>query len=387
MQVFNAFMKVMKKKIFIAFIYIFVFVFVAIAMTFTDNNVSQFEQVSLKVCVFDEDDSPESHALCSFIGNDNELVTLENDRDVIMDALYYERADYVLTINNGYAEKLASGDTDGVFVSMKMHDSYSTVYMGQMLNEYVSTVSAFLAGGNDVMDAVSRAEEVLSKEAEVNIASFVSRSDPDVNTNTVFFFRFLPYIILGAVMSTLCPVLLVLGRKDIRYRTNCSGIHQSTYTIQIFAASAVYIIGIWLVFMIVGLIINGGTYSGIAWLAVLNSFVFSLFAAMLTIFVVEFEPPATMVNIITQVVSLGMCFLCGVFVEQPLLGDGVLAVARFLPTYWYIRVNRMIEGSETFDMNTVVLALSIEFGCAAVMALLAALVRKSKYTGKSAVPV
>ena len=104
---------------------------------------------------------------------------------------------------------------------------------------------------------------------------------------------------------------------------------------------------------------------------------------MLTIFVVEFEPPATMVNVITQVVSLGMSFLCGVFVDQSMLGDGVLAVARFLPAYWYIRVNRMIEGSEPLDTNTIILALSIQLGFAAVMAILTVLVRKVRYTGKT----
>lgn len=379
-------MKVMKKKIFIAFFYLWIFVIFAIIMTFSDNN-SMFEQTALNICVFDEDNTSESRALCDLIDKDNEIVTLENDRDIILDALYYERADYVLTIKKGYAEKLAAGDTDDLFESMKMHDSYSTVYMGQFLNEYVGTVSAFIAGGNDVTTSVSKAADVLSQEAEVSISAVSGAEDAFLSVNTSFFFRYLPYMILGAVMSTLCPVLIILGRKDVRYRTNCSGLHQSSYTTQLFAASAVYIIAIWLVFMIVGVFINGGMYSGKAWLAVLNSFVFTLFSAAMTIFVASFDPNNLVIHIVTQVLTLTTCFLGGVFVTQELLGDGVLAAARFMPTYWYIRIYRMLAGEEPFDGGAAGAALLIEAAFAAAFAVLTLLVRKARYGRASAVNV
>lgn len=383
MQVFNTYMKVLKSKLPLSIVYVAVFLVIYIAMTAADNSSTMFEQVEMNVCIFDEDDTPESRALCELIADKNNIIGLENDRDVIIDALYYERANYVLTIKKGYAERLAAGDTDDLFESFHMHDSYSVVYMGQFLNEYVSTVKAYMAGGSDISGAIQNAGSALSREAEVTVANFNNADMSDKFVYIMIYFRFLPYVIISAFMNTLCPVLLAMGKRDIRYRTNCSGIRPGSYTAQIIAGSTVFLFGVWLVFMAAGFLLYGGAMTGGLWLAVLNSFVFSLFAAMLTIFVVEFEPPATMVNVVTQVVSLGMSFLCGVFVDQSMLGDGVLAVARFLPAYWYIRVNRMIEGSEAFDTNTVILALSIQLGFAAVMAILTVLVRKARYTGKT----
>ena len=375
MQVFNTYMKVLKSKLPLSIVYVAVFLVIYIAMTAADNSSTMFEQVEMNVCIFDEDDTPESRALCELIADKNNIIGLENDRDVIIDALYYERANYVLTIKKGYAERLAAGETDELFESFHMHDSYSVVYMGQFLNEYVSTVKAYMTGGSDISGAIQNAGSALSREAEVTVANFNNADMSDKFVYIMIYFR--------AFMNTLCPVLLAMGKRDIRYRTNCSGIRPGSYTAQIIAGSTVFLFGVWLVFMAAGFLLYGGAMTGGLWLAVLNSFIFSLFAAMLTIFVVEFEPPATMVNVITQVVSLGMSFLCGVFVDQSMLGDGVLAVARFLPAYWYIRVNRMIEGSETFDTNTVIIALSIQLGFAAVMAILTVLVRKARYTGKT----
>ena len=376
-------MKVLKSKLPLSIVYVAVFLVIYIAMTAADNSSTMFEQVEMNVCIFDEDDTPESRALCELIADKNNIIGLENDRDVIIDALYYERANYVLTIKKGYAERLAAGETDELFESFHMHDSYSVVYMGQFLNEYVSTVKAYMTGGSDISGAIQNAGSALSREAEVTVANFNNADMSDKFVYIMIYFRFLPYVIISAFMNTLCPVLLAMGKRDIRYRTNCSGIRPGSYTAQIIAGSTVFLFGVWLVFMAAGFLLYGGAMTGGLWLAVLNSFVFSLFAAMLTIFVVEFEPPATMVNVITQVVSLGMSFLCGVFVDQSMLGDGVLAVARFLPAYWYIRVNRMIEGSEPFDTNTVIIAFSIQLGFAAVMAILTVLVRKARYTGKT----
>jgi hypothetical protein len=42
-------------------------------------------------------------------------------------------------------------------------------------------------------------------------------------------------------------------------------------------------------------------------------------------------------NAIVNTVSLGSSFLCGVFVQQELLGETVPSIARFLSAYWYVK--------------------------------------------------
>ena len=78
--------------------------------------------------------------------------------------------------------------------------------------------------------------------------------------------------------------------------------------------------------------------------SLLNSAMVLLFSIALTLLVSTFSLKQQSLSMIANVASLGLCFLSGIFVPQYLLGKGVLAVAHFLPTYWYIRLNSMLGG-------------------------------------------
>lgn len=384
MRVFKVFFKVLSQNAVSAVIYLAVFVTISVFMAFGGDSSATFEQTAMNLCIFDEDDSPESRALTELLAESNNVVELENDRDVLIDALYYGRADFVLTIHEGYAQHLADGNTAELFESQHMHDSYSTVYMEQFLDEYVGLVTACMAGGDSIEAAVAHAGTALSQKADVTMAVFEENESAVVGNNIAFYFRYLPYILISMMMNSLCPVLIAMNRKDIRYRTNCSGIRPNAYTMQLFAGSAVYIAGVWLLLMAVGLGVNGGMYQGAAWIAVANSLVFSLFSAVITILVSSFDVNPNVINIIAQVLSLGMSFLCGVFVDQSLLGEGVLSVARFLPAYWYIHVHQMLVGVEPFDTTDVVTALGIQAAFVAVVGILTLLIRRIRYTSSAA---
>ena len=135
-------MKIMRKRLPSAMIYIIVFVVISILVTNASTKDNKFEVTKLDICVFDEDDTPESRALTEFIGKTNDIDEIENDRDAIIDALYYKRVNYALIINKGYAEKLAAGDTADLFGSYHIDENYSVVYIGQFLDEYTTSVKA-----------------------------------------------------------------------------------------------------------------------------------------------------------------------------------------------------------------------------------------------------
>ena len=113
----------------------------------------------------------------------------------------------------------------------------------------------------------------------------------------------------------------------------------------------------------------------------LNSFVFLLIAAAIAILIAAFSPSDTGVNVIANVLGLGMSFFCGIFVPQAYLGDGVLMVARFLPAYWYVKINNMLVGSsgEAFSLARYWQYLGIELLFVLVLFLAAAAVRKTAY--------
>ncbi|WP_303823002.1 ABC transporter permease [Ruminococcus flavefaciens] len=385
MQVFKAMLKVMRKRLPSAMIYIIVFVVISIIVTNASTKDNKFEVTKLDICVFDEDDTPESRALIDFIGKSNDIDEIENDRDTIIDSLYYKRVNYALIIKKGYAERLAAGDTADLFGSYHIDENYSVVYMGQLLNEYTTSVKAYLTMGRTLDEAISSAEEALSQNTEVDMLRVDKGGSSHFSVDFAGYFQYMPYILIAAVFTVVCQVLVTMNNKDIRYRTNCSCIAPSKYTFQMFMGSAVFVLAVWLLLIVIGAILNKEMYTGRAWYAVLNSFIFSVVVTAISVFISSFEPKENVLNLITQVLSIGMSFLCGIFIPMEVLSDRVLAVARFLPAYWYVRANNMIADIEPFNRSSVIQCLLIEAGFAVMLILLTLLVRKLKYSGSAIV--
>ena len=378
MQVFKLFMKVLKKNLFTSMIYVIVFVAISIPMARSAAADKAFKDTPIKIAVFDEDDTPESRALTEFIGRKHKLVELENDKDKIMQALYFETVNYVLIINDGYAERLAGSDTDGLFSTQHIHESYATVMVSQLLDSYVGSVRAYLAGGADMSEAQQSAADAVLSQAEVTIAR--SKGSEDLSEASSTHFRYLTYILISVIINALCPVLLKLGKKEFRFRTNCSCMKSASYSIQVFAGSAVFIAGLWLLLMVVSVVQNGGMFTGTAWYAVLNSLIYTLICAAIALLICSFEPSDTVVNLLTQIIGLGSSFLCGVFIPQSMLGEGVLAAAKFLPAYWYVKVMEMLSGSEAFNGSRLAMYMLIELGFAVALLLIALVVIRVKYS-------
>ena len=322
MQVFKAMLKVTRKRLPSAMIYIIVFVVISIMVTNASTKDNKFEVTKLDICVFDEDDTPESRALIDFIGKSNNLKTIENDRDVIIDSLYYGRVDYALIINKGYAEKLSAGETDDLFGSYHMDENFSVVYMGQFLNEYASSVRAYQTMGKTVDEAITCTEEALSQHTEVDMLRVDKGGNSHYSVDFAGYFQYMPYILIAAVFIVVCQVLVTMSKKDIRYRTNCSCIKNSKYTFQLFFGSGLFVLAVWLLLIVIGAILNKEMYTGRAWYAVINSFIFSVVVTAISVFASSFEPSENVLNLITQVLSIGMSFLCGIFIPMEILSDG-----------------------------------------------------------------
>jgi ABC-2 type transport system permease protein len=383
MQVFKAFLKVLKSRIGIAAVYIVIFLAVGFFISRLDNGTEVWQQTKMNLMIVDRDGSAASKALTEFLSGSNTIVEGVENTDDLMDALYYGRVDYAITIPEGFEARLNAGETENLLESRHIHESYSVANIRMLLSEYVSTIGAYRALGLNSEEAARRASEVLSAKVDVTIAK-EEETKGIMNKNAAAYFHYLPYIILSVIMSTLGAAFIVMNKREIRFRTDCSGISPRSYTLQIFGASVLFVVLIWVVFMAGGIVSGGEMFTGKAWIAVLNSLVFSVFAAVLAMFISEFVRNKDVANVITVIISLAMCFICGVFVGQSMLGKGVLAAARFLPAYWYVRVDRMLSGELPFIARDVTTAIVIEGAFAFVFFLLALVVRKARSQGVTA---
>ncbi|MBQ7046883.1 MAG: ABC transporter permease [Oscillospiraceae bacterium] len=380
MQVFKTFMKITLKKLPAAMIYIGVFLTISIIMANMGGEDTNFSDTKLDICVMDEDNSDASRALKSFIEDKHDTIEVRNDEESILDAIYYNTVDYVLVIKEGYSEKISQGGTEGLFLNYTKPGSFSDTFFNTTLERYTGTVSALIAGGNDISEATAQADKILSDETEVTINTFAKKNDASYSEQFSYYFQYMPYVLLAIFISLLVPVMLVINGKEVRNRTNCSKLTTMSFSMQIFLGTAVVVLAVWAVFIFVGFILNGFEISGRIGYAVLNSFVFTLVSAGIALVVSSLSPSEKAINMIGNVVSLGMSFLCGIFVPLSILGDSVINISRFLPAYWYVRANNMLAGisEEPFAVGEYFKFLGVEMLFAVILFVLVILIFRIK---------
>ncbi len=391
MQVFKLYLKLFRSYIPSSMIYLVVFFSIAIPLSKAGSEQLSFKESSVKLAVFDEDNSAASRKLIENIDLKNDVTDIANDHDTIMDALYYTTINYVITIKKGYEDILKDPSSTGddiasVIDTMYLSENYSVAMMEQYLDEYIHSVRGYIAGGATLDKAISSTEDELSRDIDVTYETFSKNSsaESDFTENMAYFFRYLPYVFISILINALAPILLTFNKKDQNNRIRCSSLSSTSFSSQLFAGTGVIVFAVWANFMIGSVVMNGGIFNGVAWIAVLNAFLFALISATIALLVSAFKPSESVINMITQIIALGMCFLCGVFVPQSVLGDGVLAAAKFLPAYWYTRANDTLCGMNTFDIGEIWMCIGVEFGFLILLVIATMTVNKiMSNTGRS----
>lgn len=379
-------MKIAKSKLGTAIIFVIIMVAVGLMNGGTsDNGGNSFVSTKLRVAVIDEDNSEESRALTEHIASVHTLTEIENDKDIILDKLFYQKVQYVLIIKNGYGEKLANGDTSDLFENYKDPNTFSGSFFENTLNEYVSAVCGYAAGGEDMTSALKKGAELASAKVNVKIedgGSEDSVSGGDSRMNVMY--KALTFILVSILVNVLCPILLVLKGDEIKKRMDSSCMTAASQTMQIFLGCAVYTIGLWAFVNLILVAVNGFSYSPRECLHLVNSFTFSLVAAGIALLVTSLKPAENVINVIGISVSLGMSFLCGAFVPMNMLGDGILSAARFLPAYWYVKASEIITAPKaSSDAKNLMICFGIQLLFAAALFALVLMISRAKHGRQS----
>lgn len=367
MQVFNAFVKIAKKKFVATLMYLAMFlVLISIMSKLTQKTINtQFEASELSICINDEDQSTASEALTDYLSSIHKRVILDSyDSETLQDYIFFQKIDFVVTIPKGFEKNLVDGHTDQLLQTSKLGQSAGGYFAEQQIDTYLSTVLLYQNGGFTLEESLDKTLASLENASEVKMINF-SDTTATQRSDIFYYFQFVPYTILLMLILGLSPILITFRKKDLGARINCSSLSQTSRNTQLITGCIAYSVFLWIVFMVVAHILYhpDQLFSTNGLLCILNSFVFLLIGTSITLLISTFPLSSNALNMVANVVTLSMSFLTGIFVPQWYLGSKVLSVSRFLPTYWYIRSNNMIGSlsSELMDMKQYWLFLGIQF--------------------------
>jgi ABC-2 type transport system permease protein len=359
MTVFKGYMKITKRLFGMILMYMAIFTGVTIAMQSAarKTEVNNYSAEQLDIAVVDQDGGELAKGLVDFLEVNHHVEYMENNEGVMQEALYYETVDLIIRIPDGFEEKcLQDGEPLPVTT---IPGTYNTIYVSQQINNFLNQIRTYEAAGYTVTEAVGKCQN--QEESEVMLLS------DSANKNGMpaygYAMRYMPYLFLTALCYVLGLILASFRNREVQNRMMASAVSLRRQNGESILAFLVVGMAMWLFAVISVVILNGkdfltdpnvGYYLMNSLLLMLVCLAISFVLGLLV------NDPKVVNNIVTPL-SLGMCFLCGAFVEMSFLGENVLRVSRFLPVYWYEMVNETLSNSITMT-DTIRMTIYKGFG-------------------------
>lgn len=378
MQVFKSYFKIFNK--YKGQMIMYLCIFAALLSGFVTKNKEnkvEFVNSNCSFAVYDYDNSKESQALVSFLEKQHEKVDIEADEaEVIQDELFNRNIKCVLRIPDGFSKAIQAGSGEKMLeVVVIPGTKYNTLFETD-LDRFVNYTTMYVKAGYESEEALEKTARVLSQTSDV---SLLDGEDLSKHSNGYYFFNYLGWVLMCMVITAITPTLAVYNRKELQKRISCSAYPFSKINVELFLGVAVMGVGICgILFVLASVLIGSEVWSINGGFYMLNTFCYMLIALAVAFLISRLTDNDQVVSMVANVISLGMAFLCGIFVPEEYLGETVIKVAHFLPAYWFARGTSMIEHMQKAEIGQIFPYLGVQLLFAVAIWLIALAVAKGK---------
>ncbi|HJB45241.1 MAG TPA: ABC transporter permease [Candidatus Mediterraneibacter surreyensis] len=378
MAVFKAYMRIAKKNMWMILMYLCIFLGVMVMFQhFAGSDTVQYAAQSVPVGIIYEDRGEAAESLIRYIGRTNEIVYLEDDRETLQENLFYRNVEYIVRIPRDFMEKCILGDKKLKVTTVP--ETYSGSYVEQQISNFINFARCYAAAGfteHELGEAMAARETAKVEMLDVN-------GNGGSYPAYAFYYRYLPYLFLCVLCYVMGYILMGFRRGSLPDRMAASAVPARRQSMEGLMAAGVIAIALWGFCSLISIVFYNGNFldSGKVTWYLLNSFVMLLSALALSYLIGSLVKTSNALNGIVNILSLGMCFACGVFVEMDLLSSGVRKAAQFLPVYWYETANEILMdyGEISGDIrNRLVGAIGIQLVFAAAFVCVTLAVAKKR---------
>lgn len=386
MQVFKSYFKVLKKYIGFMFMYIGIMtgVLSAITANSSKNAAESYQAATAKFAVFDHDKSAASTALADYLKETHKLKEIAgDDKKTIQDELYARNVENVLRIPEGFGEALANGsfssskdteDNPAALEIITIPGTQAARFFETTVDNYLGIINMYLSAGYTVEEANSHTAEVLKQEVKVSLPDGGEQTS---HSNLYNFFNYLGWVLIALIISVIGPVLQVYNNKELRDRISCSSYKFMNLNSELFSGVLVTGFGITLILVLISAaMFQGAVFSEKGLYLCLNAVCYLFVALSLTFLAGKLTNRQEHLSMMANVISLGMAFLCGIFVPAEYLGDGVVKASHLLPAYWFNQANINIDFHLGTENRFIFICMGVQLLFAALFVILGLLVAR-----------
>lgn len=390
MQVFKVYFKVIQKNLFTMFIYLGIFLFLSVALSnLGGGNVNtDFTQTKTRIAFINNDgDSKLVDGFKNYLAKNTNIINIPDNREKLQDALFFRKIEYIVRIPAGYSKDFL--DRKNVQIEKTtVPSSVSSMYMDFLINKYFNTAKLYLNNipGFSEAQLVEEVSKNIDLNTKVEVNNFGSKSSE--NDVITYYFSYFAYSMFAIVILGVTSFMMVFNDVDIKKRNLSSPIKTSSINMQMILGNLTFVLGVWAALIFFGILIYGSEMLSanrlLMWLnSLILSFVFLSISFLIGSFIKSKGAQAAAANVL----SLGLCFISGVFVPQFLLGKTVLTIASFTPTYWYVKANNALASLVNYSPDNllpIVYSMLVQLGFAIAILAVALVIVKQKRVSNGA---
>ena len=376
MKVFNSCIRIMKRRKASFLVYLIIFLVLVVLMTTfsVENYSTDFSAQKPEFTLINRDgESPLINGFRAYLEGYGTELPLPDEEQALQDAVFFQASNYIAVIPEGFTASLF-GENPVPLQKTTFPDSAKGYYLDSLVNQYWNQIRMIHTAEPELPEdqLIQKTAESLAVTAKAEL--FSENETPPVPVYYQLYCQMQGYILIVLVLLGISTVLMVFHRPYIRLRNMCSPMPPEKVSAQTILYGIAISVLAWLLLTVFGLILWGNTLSGTDLRQILllaaNSLTFTITSAGIAVLASCFLNSPNIQNAAANFLSLGLCFLGGVFVPLELFGEGMIRVARFTPTYWYtFAVGEIcsLTGLSAGELGPVWQALGIQLGFAAAL--------------------
>lgn len=347
MPLFKAYFKVIRGSA--PMLTVFLVVFAAQVILFSSSAPGEaaidFEPTRVPIAVINRDSSaPLSRGLVDYLDRNSDLIPCPDDEEKLQDALFYREVHYIAIIPPGFSEDFMAG-RDCTIQKVTVPDSTMSHYVDLAVDRFLNTARLHRVYGQEE----SQARLVQSAVADLAFDTPVTIKSPGGvsggHQGYADYFAYCAWGLLAMIMTGISQIMITFNERNLYLRNLGAPLSRRNLSLQLAAGHGLFALSCWVILFLGSLLLHGRelSASGLGGLYALNTLVFATVCGAIGFLVGGFVKNHNAQAGIVNVIALGLSFLGGVFVPQAVMSKSVLAVTKYLPTYWFMRANEAIK--------------------------------------------
>lgn len=386
MQVFSTYFKIMKKKLVSLILYGIMFVGITLIITFAliKGNSDDFSVTKVPVLLINQDeDNSFIDAFMYYLEDYVEYINVKDDEGARKDALFYNEVHYILTIPEGFTDAFLSGNEIMLTKEILPDRMDSVQSVDSAIDNYLNMAKTYINynPGFGISELIDFLHMNSMPKTQVTIDAGKQNTLNAAEFNN-YYFNYLGYIMIVCFILGVSTVMMSFHDLELRRRQFASPVSSRNFNLQLILANLIFVLVYLVIFIIVGYLCNPYRQFDISLVLIwINSLIFAVVVLCISFLIGIAVKGKNAVQALSTGLSLGMAFLSGMFVPQELLGEAVIRVGSFVPSYWYVKANNTISGLNNYSIKSlspVLQYMAIQIGFVAVLLAIALVVAKRK---------